>query len=191
MRIGVDIDGVCYMWEKTARYMLREILPDSPYKKDGPMGQASVSWQYIQNNVSDQHWRWLWSEGVRLGLFRHGHMYPGTIKAIRRLFELGDVVFITKRPKSAEQDTIDWLAYHRMPPHVLHVTQTAKSSITPHCDIYVDDNMDVCLDLRDNATGTVVVMHRPWNQFLKTAPNGRLRRAYDWQQFVDIVEDLA
>jgi len=28
VRIGLDIDGVMYMWDKTARYMLRDVLPN-------------------------------------------------------------------------------------------------------------------------------------------------------------------
>ena len=63
LRIGIDVDGVMYHWNKTARYMLRDVLPDSPYTMDGPMGKESDEWDHVKDNVSDDHWRWLWTEG--------------------------------------------------------------------------------------------------------------------------------
>lgn len=167
MRFGIDIDGVMYQWSKTARYMLREILPNSPYTQDGPLGNESTSWDYIQDNVAPEHWRWLWKEGVQLGLFRHGHLYPGTIKAIRQLAELGDVIAITHRPKSAVPDTMAWLAYQQLPLAGVHIltNQEPKSSVEK-CDIYLDDKPANCIDLNDTG-GIVFKMARPWNtQFI-------------------------
>ena len=199
MRIGVDIDGVMYHWEKTARYMLREILPNSPYTKDGPLGTESTHWNYIQEAISEAHWAWLWSEGVRLGLFRHGHLYPGTIKAIRQLAELGDVVCITHRPKQAVHDTLAWLAYQNLPLAGLHIltNMEPKSTVKPECDIYIDDKADNCDDLFFETNATLVcLMDRPWNQhaeiYYQNAPEGYgLCRVDNWQMFVDKVSDTA
>jgi uncharacterized HAD superfamily protein len=193
MRIGVDIDGVMYMWEKTARYMLREILPNSPYKKEGPLGATSDGWDYIQNNVDPAHWKWLWKEGIPLGLFRHGHLYPGTIKAIRRLAELGDVVAITHRPKSAVHDTLAWLAYQNLPLSGLHILtdQEPKSKVEPKCEVYIDDKPENVEDfLRGTNARLVALMSRPWNEnFMEWSP--RCRRVDNWQQFIDAVEEVA
>ena len=191
MRIGVDIDGVMYMWEKTARYMLREILPDSPYTKDGPLGEVSNGWDYIENNMSKEHWKWLWTEGVKLGLFRHGHLYPGTIKAIRRLAELGEVIAITHRPKQAVHDTLAWLAYQNLPLSGLHLLTDGepKSSVKPECDVYLDDKFENCEDL---AAGTgaelVCLMDRLWNSDRLVPPY--IQRVENWQCFIDCVEEL-
>lgn len=184
MRIGVDIDGVMYHWEKTARYMLREILPDSPYHKGSAMGQESDHWDYIQRNVTPAHWKWLWSDGVRLGLFRHGHLWPGTIKAIRRLAEIGQVVAITHRPASAVHDTLAWLAYQNLPLAGLHilVNMEPKSTVSPQCDVYIDDKAENCFDLAVNTDAKLVaLMDRRWNRPMTPAGVTRVRT---WDEFI-------
>jgi uncharacterized HAD superfamily protein len=192
LRIGVDIDGVMYMWEKTARYMLREILPDSPYDKSGPLGQPFSHWDYLDDHCTAEHRKWLWSEGVKLGLFRHGHLYPGTIKAIRQLAELGDVIAITHRPKSAVHDTIAWLAYQNLPLAGLHIltNQEPKSQVKPRCDVYIDDKPENVDDFLYNTEARkVALMDRPWNQNFMLWTD-RAVRVSGWQQFVDVVADL-
>lgn len=190
MRIGVDIDGVMYQWSKTARYMLREIMPDSPYTKDGPLGEESTSWDYIQEHVALEHWDWLWTEGVRLGLFRHGHLYPGTIKAVRRLAELGEVIVITHRSKFAVHDTLAWLAYQNLPLSGLHILtdRAPKSTVRPECDVYIDDKVDNCIDLFDNTKARLVaLMDRDWN---RECLDPAIVRVKSWQEFIDQVEGL-
>src|SRR3990167_1953190 len=116
MRIGVDLDGVCYKWSKTARYMLREMLPGSPYTREGPMGQEADGYDYIQRNIAPEHWKWLWTEGVRLGLFRHGHIIKGAIEGVNALAADGhDMIIVTHRPKAAVTDTLRWLAVADFP----------------------------------------------------------------------------
>lgn len=67
MRLGIDIDGVLYHWSKTARYLLREVLPDSPYTKEGALGSESTYWNYIPDNVSPEHWKWRLSQPTVVG----------------------------------------------------------------------------------------------------------------------------
>lgn len=190
VRIGVDIDGVMYQWSKTARYMLREILPDSPYTKAGPMGQEATSWDYISSNVAPKHWKWLWVEGVRLGLFRYGHLYPGTIKAIRELAELGEVIVITHRPQQAVNDTLAWLSYQNLPLAGVHILtdQAPKSTVRPQCDAYIDDKMENCHDLAKNTNARLVaLMDRTWNQ---TDEGRAVTRVRSWREFINLVEKL-
>jgi uncharacterized HAD superfamily protein len=194
MRIGLDLDGVCYQWDKTVRYMLREILPDSPYTKDGPLGTPASHWDHVQENVAPEHWHWVWTEGVRLGLFRHGHLYPGTIKAVRQLAESGDVVVITHRPQSAVTDTLAWLAFQQLPISGLHLLTSGepKSSVQPQCDIYLDDKVSNCIELAMRVPGVrlVALMDRPWNQY-SSFGSGPVKRVCSWQEFIDRVEELA
>lgn len=194
MKIGVDIDGVCYNWSKTARYMLREILPDSPYGKDGPLGRESTHWDYISENVEPEHWKWLWNEGVKLGLFRHGHLYPGTIKYIRLLSELGEIIAITHRPRQAVNDTLSWLEFQRLPLSGVHILtdQQPKSTVTPHCDFYIDDKPENCIELLNTTRGKVCLMDREWNQHFDeyghALDNGDgIIRVYGWASFYDEV----
>ena len=166
MRIGLDVDGVLYQWDKTARYMLREILPGSTYSKYGPLGRTSTHWGYIQENVSKDDWSWLWKEGVAMGLFRYGHSFPGMVKDVRALAEKGDLVIITHRPQQAVNDTLDWLSYQKLPLSDVHLLtrQEPKSSVRPECDVYIDDKPENCADLARNTSGKVFMMSRDWNR---------------------------
>lgn len=188
MRFGIDIDGVMYQWSKTARFMLREILPNSPYTKDGPLGTESLSWEYIHDNISSEHWKWLWTEGVRLGLFRYGHIYPGTIKAICRLSEMGDVIAITHRPKSAVEDTMAWLSYHRLPLAGIHIMTNQENKATvARCDYYIDDKPENCMNLQcAHPTAVVAIPTRPWNLSWYAGAH-KVVRVNSWDDFINLV----
>jgi uncharacterized HAD superfamily protein len=190
MRIGLDIDGVMYQWERTARYMLREVLPDSPYGKSGPLGRTQQSWNFIQEGVSREHWNWLWTEGVKLGLFRHSHLYPGTIQAVRQLAEIGDVVCITHRPKQAVHDTLAWLSYQNLPLAGLHIltSQEPKSTVRPMCDVYLDDKPENIDDLLNKTKARVALRVQQWNHnYNRRHP--RLGYVYEWGDFINFVKD--
>lgn len=164
MKIGVDIDGVLYQWDKTARYMLRNVLPDSPYAPGGKLGVESQSWSWIEENVAKEHWHWLWDQGVKLGLFRHGHLFPGVIEAMRRLAAVGDVIIITHRPKSAVQDTLEWLAFNRFDIAEVHLlTNMQPKSSATHCDYFIDDKPENVRDIHLNTRARSYLMRREWN----------------------------
>ena len=187
-RIGVDLDGVCYQWNKTARYMLRDILPNSPYPKAGALGLPSQTWNYIQENVSKEHWNWLWDEGVKLGLFRHGHMYPGTIKAIRDLASFAKVIVITSRPDTAVEDTLAWVTFHRLPISGIHILgpHVSKASV-PQCDVYIDDKYENCVELA--ATGATVAQ-AGWEECVRNGPTPEgVVRVHSWDEFVKIAKE--
>lgn len=164
-RVGIDLDGCVYDFERTARYMLRAQFH---YRKDGPMGSPSTHWDYIEEHVQPEEWQWLWNEGVKNGLFKHGHLFTGAIEGLKGLSYFGDLVVITHRPAKAVQDTLEWLAYNRFPLREVHILteQQPKSSVP--CDIYIDDGPHVLRELKANAyingiKSTVVRMERPWN----------------------------
>jgi uncharacterized HAD superfamily protein len=190
MRIGLDIDGVMYKWDKTARYMLRDVLPNSPYKT--LLQQESQGWDWIKDNVTPEHWQWLWTEGIRLGLFRYGHLYPGTIQAVRRLAELGDVVLITHRPREAVTETCAWLGLLNLPISGLHLltSQEPKSIVLPQCDVYLDDKPANVEELAANTPARLVcLMRRPWNSRYLPWPE-RIREVYNWDEFIHLVEEV-
>jgi uncharacterized HAD superfamily protein len=188
MRIGLDIDGVMYKWDKTARYMLRDVLPNSPYKE--LLKQESQGWDWIKDNVAPEHWEWLWTEGVRLGLFRYGHLYPGTIQAVRTLAERGhEIVLITHRPKQAVTDTLAWLGMLDLPISGLHLltNQEPKSLVRPGCEVYLDDKPENVEDLYWKADGAVCLMRRPWNKsYIPSTAN--IVEIFTWDGFVTAVE---
>ena len=200
MRIGLDIDGVMYRWQKTALYMLRDVLPNSPYGKElCEENWSGWNWPVEDGLVSREHWKWLWDEGIKLGLFRYGHLYPGTIQAVRHLATLGDVELITHRPKEAVTDTLAWLGLLNLPLSGLHLltNQEPKSIVKPECDVYLDDKPENVVDLFHNTSCRVsCMMSRPWNSGV-LLPGVRMgdeprvtRVVHDWPEFIQVVEDL-
>lgn len=192
MRIGLDIDGVMYKWDNTARYMLRNVLPDSPYKDDENLMHEATYWNYIPDHVAPEHWEWLWKDGVKLGLFRYGNLYKGTIQAVRHLATLGDVVLITHRPAQAVTDTLAWLGLMDLPIKGLHLltNQEAKSGVRPYCDVYLDDKPENVEDLKRNTSAKLVCLReQPWNLNIPTGKS--IRRVQGWATFMHLVESLS
>ena len=193
MRIGVDVDGVMYKWSKTARYMLREMLPGSPYTREGPMGQEADRWDYIKDNVAPEHWKWLWTEGVRLGLFRHGHIIKGAIEGVNALATDGhDVVIITHRPKAAVTDTLQWLAFANFPLAGVHILTDQQPKSTVPCDVYIDDKPENVIDMATVSGVKLVALYdAPWNQKFVLSPEGwPIKRVRSWKEFIRLVRAL-
>jgi len=136
-RIAVDIDGVLYNYSKTACFLLNE------YKGYNLNWEETDDWNWLQGQVSNNDWQWLWSAGVKLGLFRHGSLISGAIKGIRELATLGRIIIATSRQPSAVQDTIDWLSFQKLPIEELHIlgrNDERKASIVPRFDLAIDDS---------------------------------------------------
>lgn len=189
MRIGVDIDGVLYQWEKTARYMLREVLPNSPYKaKPHMLHEPSTHWGYIEGAIEPRHWQWLWTHGVARGLFRHGHLYPGVIEAMERLSMLGKVIIVTHRPASAVNDTLAWLAYQQFEIDGVHILTNGETKASvKDLSWFVDDKPENIADMLGNGYTRCVLMNRMWNRRPSCFNPHEYNRVYD----VDSLGDFA
>lgn len=190
-RIGVDLDGCLYEWDKTARYMLRNIRKVSSAYHNR-LKKESIHWDYIQSNCSKQDWDWLWKEGVELGLFRYGHLVTGAIEALRELSEVADLVVITHRPKSVTQDTLDWLSFNKLPFSEVHMLSNKENKNSVACDFYIDDSLAVMNQLVHGRTAfdreyKIILMDRAWNSgaMLREAD----LRATSWPQIVKYVKE--
>jgi 5'(3')-deoxyribonucleotidase len=141
-------------------------------------------WNWPKTVVKNNDWQWLWSEGVRSGLFRYGHLYKGSIEGIRALNKIGDVIIITHRPRNAVQDTLDWLAYQRLPfMEVNLLTNGEPKSSVPHCDLYVDDKPENIVDFLTNVPeATSLLWTRPWNAEKSAA---EFERVTSWEEVFD------
>lgn len=182
MRIALDLDGVVYQWDKTARYMLRTMRG---YENASPLKHESPHWNHIEESVNPEDWDWLWHEGVELGLFRYGHLYPGSIEAVRELAEYGLVEVVTQRPVHATQDTLDFLSYLKLPFSAVHILHRGQQKSTLRADLYIDDGPHVVTDVNANCpTAVVVLMDRPWNQ----EAQGAYVRAHSWERAVQIAK---
>lgn len=188
MRIGLDVDGVIYEWDKTARYMMREVCPLVTNPDDPRLRRDAQHWNEIEEIVGKEAFDWLWTEGVRLGLFRYGHLHAGAIQAIRKLATIGDVVLITSRPKQAVNDTMAFLGYLNLPIAAIHILSNSepKSTVKPECDIFLDDKPENVVDLQNNTDTHAYLMRRPWNEH-----NTVLNAVTNWQQYIDAAERIA
>jgi uncharacterized HAD superfamily protein len=166
-RIGLDLDGVVYNWDKTARYMIRTRIENRGETPPPELLQESADWDWIQNHVSEEDWRWLWREGTREGVYRYGHVIKGAIEGVQKLAELGDVTVITSRPKDAVNDTLAWLAlfFNRANLAGINILSDGqpKSSVEPEPDLYVDDGIHNFVDILSNTTARVIKFEQPWN----------------------------
>lgn len=110
MRIAIDMDEVLYSFERTARYLLRNVYPRR--EKLGSLRAPFAQWD-IAGIVGDNAYKWLFEDGIKAGLFRHGHVITGAMLGVRALKAAGhELIVVTHRPSAGVQDTLAWLDFH-------------------------------------------------------------------------------
>lgn len=176
-KIGVDLDGVVYNWGDTVRYLIKHY-----HGIDLP---PSTHWNFIEQNIPESVWDWLWTEGIELGMFKYGNTIKGSIEGLREIAGLGELEIITHRPRQAMKDT--QLFIYRLPDvfdgiHIL-TKQEPKSGVG--CDIYIDDNPQVIEDVVRNGS-YAILLDQPWNQEVRNIFGGLADafwvRAYGWEE---------
>jgi 5'(3')-deoxyribonucleotidase len=162
-RIVVDIDGVLYDWHSTVRFLMMKYrgisLPDLP--------QLFDCWDGHTRYLSPDDIAWLWTVGVEKGLFRHGHVLKGSIQALEQLSEVADIVIATHRPAGAANDTLSWLAFHRVPCKEVHLLYHEEPKWVIPADGIVDDKPENVLSWaneRPERPRLAVLWRRPWNE---------------------------
>ncbi len=184
MRLAIDLDEVVYSWDRTAHYMLREYRG---YNRTTLPGQ-SPSWTYIPDTISKFDWQWLWTEGVKLGLFRYGHMVTGARIGLQHLRDAGhEIVVVTHRPEQATSDTLDWVGHYfkDIPLAGLHILSDEAPKSTVKADLLIDDKMESCLEWRGTTREPAILFDHPWNRGSEEAG---ILRARDWKHVIEIVE---
>jgi 5'(3')-deoxyribonucleotidase len=159
-RIAVDLDGVCYEWDRTARYMLRE------YRGCAQLSKESASWNDLRDSVSKDDWDWLWTGGVKRGLFRYGHMVTGARLGLETLVRMRHkIIVVSHRPESAVSDTLEWagLYFKGIPLSGFHIMSSRHSKTTVSWDLLIDDKPENIEDAVE-ADRTGYLFDRPWNQ---------------------------
>ena len=181
MRIGVDIDGVLYIFEDALRdYLLERWAPGLDFP-------APTTWNFYEEwGLTRDDFNSLCHEAVNAGcLFWKGKPYPGVGDALRRLRDAGhEIILITARgygsDHNSERATLDWLDDHDLPYHELHFSSD-KSGFA--VDYMIDDKAETFLALRDDADGPEAwLMDRPWNQHVET-----FYRVHSLAEYVDLI----
>jgi uncharacterized HAD superfamily protein len=185
MKIAVDLDGVVYEWQRTFRYMMNEYRGTNL----GPIEEWWDGFDAFKNHVSSEDMLWLWSEGIKLGLFRYGHVTTGAIVGLRALVEDGHrLVVATHRPVLAVPDTLAWLSYINIPWSGVHILSDGEKKTSISADVLVDDKLENAIEWA--MTGREALLYdRPWNQGAKHDPEPYWRVS-SWESVVGVVNTL-
>jgi uncharacterized HAD superfamily protein len=169
VRIGIDLDGVCYDFVNAlhafAETHLGRELPRN-FHVWGFFEEWGIDWDGFLA---------LMEAGCSAGLLYHkGDLAPGAAETLQPLHEAGhEIVFVTARGEYAQRATRDWLDGHGLY-HDLIVG--ADDTAAHRLDILLDDgahNIE-----RARAEGIfAVIFDQPWNQDA-VGP-----RVYGWDGF--------
>jgi hypothetical protein len=139
-------------------------------------GEAQT-WDWnIDEGVSALDWQWLWSEGVKQGLFRYGHMVKGARLGLEALIRQGHTIEIaTHRPANAVNDTLDWLSlyFRDIPVSGIHILSNGEPKSSVMCDLLIDDKGANATEWVKSGRPALQFM-RPWtsNEPLAWKANG-------------------
>jgi 5'(3')-deoxyribonucleotidase len=187
MRIAVDLDGVCYEWQRTYRYMLREYRGvDMP-----PVEDFWHYWDAQKQYGTRADHRWMWNHGVARGLFRYGHVVKGARRGLEALAEQGhDLCIVTSRPANAAEDTHDWieLFFKGIPLSGVHILSNREPKSTVDADVLIDDRPENVEEWYA-AGRTAVLFCQPWNDAYIPRPRD-LHVAVDWPDVVTLIGQL-
>jgi 5'(3')-deoxyribonucleotidase len=178
VRIGVDLDGVCYDFVGA----LRKWIHESTGRPLATMPDAEC-WDFFkyQWNMPTAEFLRLFDAGVAAGrIFRFGPPLPGAVAGVQALQDAGhEIHIVTNRPQpGARENTLRWLAQHRIPFDSL--TFSADKTCVP-TDVFIDDNIENYEALR--AAGVSAVFYdQAWNR----SHDGV--RVHSWDAFVALCE---
>jgi 5'(3')-deoxyribonucleotidase len=187
MKLALDLDGVTYNWQRTAAYMLREYRG----AKIPPVEEFWFHWDAIKDYCGPGDWKWLWSEGVELGLFRYGHMTTGARIGLQKLHSQGHKIeIVTHRPANAVSDTLDWVSlyFKDIPLNGFHILTNGEPKTVSKADILIDDKPENVQAWAD--TGREAILYdRPWN--FHYMPGARVNLVKNWKAVVSRVKSLS
>lgn len=181
--VAVDLDGVCYEWHRTYIYMMKKYRG---VEFPGDWRKWWVNWNSPDSYTTAADRMWIWTEGVRLGLFRHGHVTRDAIVSLVELADTGnELIVCTHRPASAVRDTINWLDHHfgSLTPYPwsdVRILSGRQPKTTVSADILIDDKDSNVYEWAE-AGRQAIVFARPWN--VGVAGEG-ITRATGWADVV-------
>jgi 5'(3')-deoxyribonucleotidase len=163
MRVGIDLDGVCYDFSAS----LREYLRESGINPDGELADAT-RWEFYED------WGYTLDEflehchaGVDAGyVFRHGRPYANTREAFDVIRAAGHTIHIVTDRSfgtvggASQAATSEWLRAYGLSYDSL--TFTADKTVV-RLDTMVDDKL-ANYDALEAAGVAVYLLTRPWNK---------------------------
>lgn len=179
MRVGIDLDGVCYDFSASVR---RFLCRTDAYAMRHP---EPVRWEFYEDwGYSLDQFINTCHDGVDAGvIFTHGEPYPNTAEAFMRIKAAGHSIHIvTDRsfgsPGASASATLGWLAAHGL--SYDSITFTADKTAA-NVDVMVDDKPANYEALR--AAGVdAYLLTRAWNKHVPDA-----KRVLDLLHFAEVI----
>lgn len=188
MKIAIDCDGVLYDFHGAYRLMLREYRGvEMP-----PIEESWTHWDAQKNYGTAADHKWMWNDGVALGLFRYGHIIKGAVIGCKQLYDAGHSLTVaTHRNEDAVNDTLRFLTYMSegmFKWSAVHIMSNLESKTSVPADVLIDDKRENLLEWA--ATGrTAIRFSRPWNNGFGYEGTGIIP-AHGWKEVVEIVREL-
>jgi hypothetical protein len=178
--LGFDLDGVLVPWhERVTKYGIENLgwpkntISADVFKPKTKDGLFDVLPHEEQSRIA------------RMKEFYVGEPIDKDIlsmlKFLARFYKL---VYITSRPSGEVHDaTRYWFVKNQLPYLTnLHIVDNgSKKEFAKKCKFFVDDRVDVALDLAD--VTTVVTVDQPWNRHLDTS--NRIKTIFDLPKFLE------
>lgn len=182
MRLGFDLDGVCYNFDEALKLYLIE---EHEYLEE-TLPTGGSSWSLAPAwGITEEQFEAYCDQGVDAGfLFLHGDPYPNSVEIINKLRDLGHTIhFITSREfgTRSAHNTMDWLHKYGFPYDSMHFVH---DKWMVDVDVLVDDyerNWRECTERGQR----VLLMDRPWNRHIDGAER------VTWDTMIETVESIA
>lgn len=162
MRVGIDLDGVCYPFEEALRQYLFRIE-----KRTWKSMPEPTCWHFYEEwGLSEYQFNdYCHRAANEWGLFERAKPYPGVVDAIRRIKDAGNTVHIVTareygRPGDSERQTCRWLRGWEIPYDTLTFS---RDKTVVRTDWYIDDKPSN-VDSFHHTLTRAFLMDQPWNQ---------------------------
>jgi len=163
-RVGFDLDGVLYNWDRVAIETLRQFAGITN------LYYPSFDWNYIENSISVTQWKWLWDPKTvqQYSIFFNPSAekkllnvtYPSNYQEFLNAKLLIDALLvrkistcaITSRPRldPVITQTYSWIGASNLLFDSVHILGPEQKKYQVPCDIYIDDNPEIlCSISRD------------------------------------------
>lgn len=183
MRVGIDLDGVCYDFAAS----VREYLCNTVGSHDETICTDPQRWEFYEDWGLDlPAFLNTFHAGVDAGvIFTHGGPYPNVCDAFKILKGAGHSIHIVTdramgKPGTSEAATRRWLDQHGLPFDSL--TFSADKTVA-RVDVMVDDK-PANYDALCAAGVDAYLLTRPWNQHVPDA-----KRVLDLLHFAEVICD--
>lgn len=181
MRIGIDLDEVCYDFAASVHHYLATSTDLEVGEYEKPQ-----CWDFYRKyGLATEQFLDTCNRGVDAGIiFSYGKPFPGVVDALHSMRNAGHTLhIITNRSfgadDNAQKATENWLVEHNVPYDTL--TFSSNKSII-QTDFMIDDLLDN-YEALDRTGCQVYLMDRPWNR-----DGSDKRRVLSMEEFAEIID---